>query len=66
MSRTAPTITVGELKQHLAIYKDHYEISFGGLEFNRVKQRGDTLIQIEFIQQVYLNQEGKVVVENLD
>lgn len=59
-----PTITVGDLKDHLAIYPDHYTIDFGGLQFYRLKQRADTHVQMEFNQTVYLDDEGHVVVEN--
>lgn len=61
-----PTITVGILKQHLAAFPDDYELSFGGLAFYRLKQRGPGLVLCEFEQQVYLNDAGRVVVENLE
>lgn len=66
MSDRYPVITVGELKEHLAIYPDDYTIDFSGLEFYRLKQRGDTHVQLEFNQQVYRTREGRVVVENID
>lgn len=59
------TITVGELRQALSLYSDDTELSFGGLEFYRLKSRGDKLAQIEFNQPVYLDSSGRVVVENL-
>ena len=59
-------ITVGELKRDLSLYADDYIITFGGLDFYRVKQRGDKLLQIEFNQNVYLDSKGKVVVQNLE
>lgn len=59
-----PTITVGELKQALAIYPDHYTIDFGGLRFQRLKQRAPTHVQVEFSQLVYLDQKGHVAVDN--
>jgi hypothetical protein len=61
-----PTITVSELREALAEYPGHYRVSFSGLEFYRVKQRGDDILQIEFNQLVYRTPEGRVVVENLD
>lgn len=64
MPSSYPVITVGELKEHLAIYPDNYTIDFSGLEFYRLKQRGDTHVQLEFNQSVYRNAEGRVVVEN--
>ena len=60
-----PNITVGRLKDAIAGYPDDYTIDFSGLEFYRVKQRGDTHLQIEFNQQVYLDEKGDVVVQNL-
>lgn len=61
-----PSITIGELKELLAGYPDHYTIDFCGLDFSRLKLRGETHVQMEFNQPVYLNSEGRVVVENLD
>ena len=59
-------ITLGEFRQHLEAYPDDYEIYFSGLDFYRIKQRGEKLIQVEFNQQVYLDEQGNVVVENLE
>ncbi|WP_223428998.1 hypothetical protein [Tateyamaria pelophila] len=43
------TLTVGDLKRHLAAYDDDFEIEFdGGLTFCRVKTRGDNLAMVEF------------------
>lgn len=43
------TLTVGELKQHLAAYPDDFQLEFdGGLNFYRVKTRGDNLAVVEF------------------
>lgn len=58
------SITVGELRQALALYSDDTELFFGGLEFYRVKSRGDKLAQIEFNQLVCLDSDGRVVVED--
>lgn len=58
------SITVAELIDHLRIFPDHYKIYFGGLDFYRLKKRGDNFIQMEFNQPVYLNKQGLVVVEN--
>lgn len=65
MSSKYPSITIGELKDFLAAYPDHYTIDFSGLDFSRIKQRDETHVQMEFGQMVYLDSEGKVVVENL-
>lgn len=62
--KKVPTITVGQLKEELALYSDDTELSFSGLEFYRLKMRGDKLVQVEFNQSVYLNDKGDVVVEN--
>ena len=59
-------ITVGELKRDLSLYADDCIITFGGLDFYRVKQRGDKLLQIEFNQNLHLDSKGKVVVQNLE
>lgn len=61
-----PTVTVQHLRDALAAYPGDWEVSFSGLEFYRVKQRGPALLQIEFNQPVYRTAEGRVVVENLD
>lgn len=61
-----PTITVGELKAALAIYPDDHKIDFGGLRFSRLKQRGPKHVQCEFSQLVYLDQSGRVAVDNLE
>lgn len=65
-ARTPRTITVGILREHLAIYPDDYELDFSGLEFYRLKQRGPELVQVEFSEQVYRDRSGRVVVENLE
>jgi hypothetical protein len=57
-------ITIKEFKENLSIYPDDCELSFSGLDFYRVKQRGDKLIQVEFNQSVYLDSKGQVVIEN--
>lgn len=61
-----PSITVGELRNALSGYPEHFTLDFSGLSFYRIKQRGDSHLQIEFNQLVYLTPEGRVVVENLE
>ncbi|KIA81848.1 hypothetical protein QR66_02355 [Chromobacterium piscinae] len=61
-----PSINIGFLKSQLEGLPDHYTIDFCGLEFYRIKQRGETHVQLEFNQPVYLNEAGRVVVQNLD
>ncbi len=58
--------TVGDMKRELAVFDDDYEIDFSGLDFYRLKQRGDKLVQVEFNQPVYRTPEGKVVVGNVE
>ncbi len=46
-------LTVGELKEHLAVFSDDYVVFFGPggsneLTFYRTKLRGDKLVQVEF------------------
>lgn len=60
----APTITVGHLRSEIAQYPDSFTLDFSGLEFLRVKQRGETHLQIEFSQAVYLDDRGRVVVHD--
>jgi len=59
-----PTITVGRLREELAPWHDDDLISFSGLSFYRVKGRGDHLAQLEFNELVYLDEAGRVVVQN--
>lgn len=59
-------ITVGELMDRLSSYPRDTKISFSGLDFYRLKRRGENLIQVEFNQVVYRDSEGHVVVENLE
>ncbi len=44
-----PVMTVGDLRRHLSLYPDDFELKFEGiLQFYRVKQRGPNLVTIEF------------------
>lgn len=65
-TKTYPTVTVGELLDSLRVYPAHYTVDFGGLEFYRLKQRDGTHVQVEFSQPVYLDDAGRVVVDNLE
>ena len=58
-----PDITVGELIEQLKIFPPDAQLCFNELDFNRLKSRGDKLVQVEFCQQVYKNEEGEIVVE---
>lgn len=65
--KTFKVINVRLLKDLLEGYPDHYEIDFSGLEFNRLKQRGPELVQVEFMEQVFRDRKtGLVVVQNLE
>ena len=64
--RTAPTISIGQLRAELSGWKDDDEICFGGLTFYRVKGRGEHLAQMEFNEQVFLDESGRVAVQNLE
>lgn len=66
MDNRPPLLTVAALKQHLDGYADDLLVDFSGLDFLRLKQRSDTLVQVEFNQQVYRTPEGRVVVQNLE
>ncbi|WP_417446318.1 hypothetical protein [Kangiella sp.] len=60
-------ITVGEMKEMLQGWPEDMELYFNGLDFYRLKQRGEKLLQVEFNQLVYEEKEtGKVVIDNLD
>lgn len=65
MQTEYPSITVGQLREHLAVFPDDWTLDFSGLEFYRAKARGEKHVQIEFSQPVYRTEDGKVVVENL-
>lgn len=56
-------ITVRELIEQLKVEDPNLEVYFGGLDFYRLKDRGGVL-QVEFSQTVFLDDEGLVVVQN--
>lgn len=57
-------ITVKDLREQLQAFSDDDELYFGGLIFDRLKSRGNNLVQMEFSQTVYQDTQGNVVVEN--
>jgi len=65
-SLNIPTMRIGDFLKHLEKIDKNHTIDFSGLTFNQVKQRGDTHHQLQFLEQVYRNTEGVVVVENLE
>jgi hypothetical protein len=58
-------MTVGELRRQLSGYPDDTPITFGclSLKMYRLKWRGD-ILQIEFDQTVYDDEQGNVYVTN--
>ncbi|MCV6612893.1 MAG: hypothetical protein OIF55_19225 [Amphritea sp.] len=61
-----PNITVRELKQLLSAHPDDMELDFSTLDFYRLKRRGPNVIQVEFNQIVYRDEQGNVCVDNPD
>jgi hypothetical protein len=59
-------MTVGEFKKMLEGWPDDFELTFSGqLEVSRLKKRGDNLVDVEFNQTVYKDQNGKwCVIDN--
>ena len=43
-------MTVGDLKDHLSVFGDDWEIEFSGLTFFRTKARGERLVNVEFAE----------------
>jgi hypothetical protein len=62
MNLRPPLITVGELKLHLEVYSDDCELDFSGLDFYRLKSRGEKYVQVEFNQTVGLQGDGAVTI----
>ncbi|EBN5287162.1 hypothetical protein DVC45_08415 [Salmonella enterica] len=60
------SITVGVLLDLLQSYPRDTLLYFSGLDFYRLKWRGENLLQVEFNQQVYRNSDGLVMIKNLD
>lgn len=66
MKREEPTMKVDDLiKELMPLKGKDFDITFSGLDFYRIKQRADKLVQLEFNEQVYLDSQGLVVVDNL-
>ncbi len=51
-------ITAKELMEQLSKYPGDCVMYFSGLEFNRLKQRGDKLLQIEFEENIFPDNES--------
>jgi hypothetical protein len=58
-------ITVKELIRELSLSDPELPVYFCGLDFYRVKDRGG-MVQIEFNQTVYKEDDGRVIVVNYD
>lgn len=58
------TMELGDLLRQLEGYPPETRVYFGGLDFYRVKARGDDQIQIEFNQSVYRTDKDILVVED--
>ncbi|AOM39198.1 hypothetical protein [Xenorhabdus hominickii] len=58
------TIDLDTLLQQLNKYPADTRVSFSGLDFLRVKQTGENIIQIEFAQSVYRTSEDVLVVQD--
>ena len=56
-------ITVKEFKELLEHHDENLPLTFSGLSFFRLKDRGGD-VQVEFNQSVYRDDEGNVVIEN--
>jgi hypothetical protein len=63
-SRRTAGITVGELIDRLSAFGRDRELYMGGLEFYRLKDRGD-VVQLEFNQQVYRDRNGKLTAHDV-
>jgi hypothetical protein len=64
MKKYKPSITVGTFKDMLNAYDDDMWLDFSTLDFYRLKQRADDLVQVEFNQSVYRDKQANVVVDN--
>lgn len=66
LKRAGYLITAKELKSQLQTCYDDDMIYMGGLDFYRMKRRGNKVVQMEFSQQVWHDpQTGEVTVENV-
>ncbi|MBK7905398.1 MAG: hypothetical protein IPJ78_02435 [Gemmatimonadetes bacterium] len=64
-SRKLAGITVGALVELLRAFDPDCELTMGGLQFYRLKLRGEKLLQLEFAQQVYRDSKGKLIAEDV-
>jgi hypothetical protein len=66
MKQQEPLMTVGELIDQLSVFDRDSEVNFSGLDFYRLKNRGPKLVQVEFNQVFYRDEQGQVVIQNID
>lgn len=65
MENECPTFDLDSFMGELDQYRGKgWRLTFSGLTYYRPKPRGEKLLQIEFDQTVYLDDEGLVVVDN--
>ncbi|WP_110650234.1 hypothetical protein [Salinicola peritrichatus] len=57
-------ITVGDFKRMLDEFDDQLELSFSGLEYHRISQTGDKLVQVEFEEKVFKDKTGHIQVHS--
>ena len=61
-----PEITVGEFLDQLKVYPLDATLSFTHLEFNRLKMRGENLVNVEFVQQILKDENGQLTIEEVE
>ncbi len=66
MTKYKPWLTVGELIERLEAFDKDLLVDFSQLDFNRLKQRSPSVLQVEFAQMVYRDKNGDVQVDNLE
>ncbi|MDH4571760.1 hypothetical protein [Salinicola acroporae] len=53
-------INVGEFKRLLDEYDDQLELSFSGLEYHRLRQKGDKHLEVEFEEKIFRDKTGHI------
>ncbi|WP_110684977.1 hypothetical protein [Salinicola aestuarinus] len=56
-------ITVGEFKRLLDEYDDSLELSFSGLEYHRLFEKGDKNLEVEFEEKIFKDKTGQTRVQ---
>ncbi|GHB11941.1 hypothetical protein [Salinicola rhizosphaerae] len=52
-------ITVGDFRELLEQYDDQLELSFSGLEYHRLIQKGEKHLEVEFEEKVFKDKTGR-------